>query len=136
MFNSGQIFNVFAYSGNWFNQCYFFEVPVVDYLVLVTDKVQFGQHVGMILLELAKKFLQVWFRDLRCGGMGGFRRSNPDVLSMTVCAAWSITILLCARNGSPRITGTHKEGAIMARTVFEVQSPETSYKDNFTHSVN
>jgi hypothetical protein len=57
---------------------------------------------------------------------GGFIRSNPDILSMTVQAAWSMTILLCERKGRPEITGAQRDRAIIAHTVFEVHKLEVS----------
>ena len=58
----------------------------------------------------------------------GFNKSYCERLSMQVREAWSIIIVLCNKNGSPRIIGIQRPGAIRAFTVFEVQtaSRETS----------
>ena len=58
----------------------------------------------------------------------GFNKSYCECLSMQVREAWSIIIVLCIKNGSLRIIGIQRPGAIRAFTVFEVQtaSRETS----------
>ena len=75
-----------------------------------------------------------------CGAFGsahidGFNKSNPVVLSMAVRWSWSMTILLCFRNGSPNITGLHRFGATIAHTVQAEYSPVLSWRDKCTYSV-
>ena len=65
----------------------------------------------------------------------GFNKSNPVVLSMAVRWSWSMTILLCFRNGSPNITGLHRFGATIAHTVQAEYSPVLSWRDKCTYSV-
>ena len=43
--------------------------------------------------------------------------------------------VVCTKNGSPKITGAHRDRAMTAWTVFEVHDPTISYKEIFTHSV-
>lgn len=55
---------------------------------------------------------------------------------MQVQVAWSDTILLCTRKGSPRIIGVQRFGDTRAQTVLAVHSPSRDITANFTYSVN
>ena len=54
--------------------------------------------------------------------LSSFKRSNPDVLQITVSNSWSTTILLCFKKGSPKRMLIHKSGAIKALTGRDVHA--------------
>ena len=62
---------------------------------------------GMVVRE------QGWF---------SFRRSKPDPLTIAVSRSWSMTILLCFKNGSPRRIFVQRSGAIKALMGREVHA--------------
>lgn len=54
---------------------------------------------------------------------------------MQVHVAWSVTILLCIKNGSPSIIEVQRGGAIRVRMVCDVHSSSGDVTESFTHSV-
>jgi len=64
--------------------------------------------------------------------LGGCNKLYPVFLSIHERAAWSVTILLWMRKGSPRMIGIQRPGAIRACTVLEVQAFSTEVTDRNT----
>jgi hypothetical protein len=104
-------FNVFPDCGNYINQ---FDV----------FKGVFGYLFPLVTSSLKNCFNFIFGTGTT--GVTGFNKSKPDFLSTVVQAEMSTTILLCDRNGSPRIIGAHWPGAMMAHTDLEDQRAEGS----------
>ena len=63
---------------------------------------------------------------------GGFNKSYELILSMRVCAVWSIMIVLCSSQGNPRIVGTQSPGVMRALTDREVHVQSKEMRDSLT----
>src|ERR1700719_602957 len=83
-----------------------------------------------------KKSLSFCFGGFGGRGGTGCNKSKLQFLSMAVRADASTTILLCAKNGRPRIMGEQSPGAMIARMVLDDQYKEGSWSCNLTYSEN
>src|SRR5882762_5924769 len=83
-----------------------------------------------------KNFLSFCFGGFGGRGATGCNKSKLQFLSMTVRSDASTTILLCAKNGRPRIMGEQSPGAMIAWMVLDDQYKEGSWSCNLTYSEN